>query len=176
MSQMIPIDLPSFPTSATVNQTIALQAKIQQENDELEAPWLGKLPFCVDTYGNCQYVNHDNIFVHMQNSAMSGCIIQFSPAMYHPCNSNLERLVCNICQSSRQHVIELISAHGVCPLIFKSLVCSCSIILQQTKSNQEAQEALRSESLHNDQKNSRRAKWQLIVSMMICNKTTTNPS
>jgi hypothetical protein len=156
MSQMIPIDLPSFPTSETVNQTIALQAKIQQEKDELEAPWLGKLPFCADTYGDCQYIDHDNIFVHMQNTAMSGCIIRFSPAMYHPCNSNLERLVRDICQSSRQNGIELISARGVRPPICKSLVCSCSIILQQKKSNQEAQEeAFRSESLHNDRKNNR---------------------
>jgi hypothetical protein len=61
MSPTKPFNCQSFPTQEKLNLTIDLQAKIQKEKDELEAPWLGKLPFCVDIYGDTQYVDCDNI-------------------------------------------------------------------------------------------------------------------
>jgi hypothetical protein len=62
---------------------------------------------------------------------------------------------------SQQHGVELISARGVRPPIWKSLVCSCSsIILQQhqrsAKNQQEEEDTVatyHSESLHDDRKN-----------------------
>jgi hypothetical protein len=126
----MPVDCRSFPTPENVQLTLELQAKIQKEKEKLEAPWLGKLPFCVDTYGDAQYIDHDNIFVYMQNTGMSGCIIQFSPETYHPSSSNLDRLVRDICLVSRQQGVELVSPRGASPPICKTLVCSCSMILQ----------------------------------------------
>jgi hypothetical protein len=109
----------------------------------------------VDTYGDTQYVDHDNIFDLMQNTAMSGCIIRFSPAIYHPASLNLDQLVRDICLASRQQGVELVSARGVRPPICKSLVCSCSMILQPRGKNKEEDddENYRSESLHHDRKN-----------------------
>jgi hypothetical protein len=155
---MMPVNVHSFPTSENVNLTKDLQAKIQKEKDNLEAPWLGKLPFCVDAYEEGEYADHDNIFDFMKNTAMAGGIIRFSPVGYPPALSNLDRLVRSICTLSQQHGVELISARGVRPPICKSLVCSCSVILQQRGAKNQQQEEdskYRSESLHNDRKNNR---------------------
>jgi hypothetical protein len=44
----------------------------------------------------------------MKNTAMSGRIIRFSPVVYHPALSHLDKLVRDICMVSQQHGVELI--------------------------------------------------------------------
>jgi hypothetical protein len=38
-------------------------------NAGIEALWIGTLPFCMDLYGNGNYVDHTNVFDFMQTKA-----------------------------------------------------------------------------------------------------------
>jgi hypothetical protein len=69
-----------FPTNDQVALTTELHETIAEyEKKKLQSPWLGVLPFHLDTYGNGNYSKHDNILDLMQNTALSGHIIRFCP-------------------------------------------------------------------------------------------------
>jgi hypothetical protein len=78
---------------------------IEDERKGIEAPWLGTIPFCVDLYGDGNYLNHDNIFDLMKGTALSGHIVRFLPMNYPPGTpkeESLRSLVQDICLISRE--------------------------------------------------------------------------
>jgi hypothetical protein len=100
---------------------------------KLQSPWLGVLPFHLDTYGDGTYSKHDNILDLMQNTALSGHIMRFFPTKYPPNSEGADRLVRDIFVVSREHGVELVSGGGNRHPICNSLVCSCSLLVKDCK-------------------------------------------
>jgi hypothetical protein len=145
--------------SKQLNSSVQLQSMIEDERKGI-APWLGTLPFCVDLYGDGNYLDHDNIFDFMNRTALSGRIVRFSPVNYPPGTKeeSLGSLVRDICMISRANGVELICTGGVRLPISKTLVCSCSIIANKKKELSKENEGppnYRPETLHHDRKNNR---------------------
>jgi hypothetical protein len=146
--------------SKQLKLSVRLQSMIEDERKGIEAPWLGTLPFCVDLYGDGNYLNHDNIFDLMKGTALSGHIVRFSPMNYPPGTKE---------ESLRSLVRD------------KSLVCSCSKIANKKKESKEndGPPNYHPETLHHDRKNNRphgnqncsrccTTKWQLSSNKPMC--------
>lgn len=149
-----------FPSKEQVRHTQSLHSRIAEEQNALEAPWLGTLPFCMDLYGDGNFIDHANVFDFMKNTGLSKHVLRFSPTNYSPSTKteSQDRLICDICLASRENGVELIRAGGAHPPICKSLMCSCSLIVDKKhegKENDSCQQTYRTESLHNDRKNNR---------------------
>jgi hypothetical protein len=56
-----------FPTIDQVAFTAELHKTIAHHGKKMQSPWLGVLPFHLDTYGDGTYSKHDNILDLMQN-------------------------------------------------------------------------------------------------------------
>jgi hypothetical protein len=148
------------PTDVQVCSAADLHAEITEQEKKLQAPWLGTLPFKIDSYGDGNYIHHDNILELMKNSALSGHCLRFCPAKYPPNQQEgAESLVRDIFLSARDHGVELVCGGGHRPPVCKSLVCSCSLLVKDKNYKENApnkeNDSYRLESLHNDRKNNR---------------------
>jgi hypothetical protein len=150
-----------FPSKEQIETTKAIHSQIVIEKAGIEAPWLGTLPFCMDLYGDGNYVHHSNVFDFMKTQNLAGHILRFPPFLYSPVTKkeSLDKLVRDICLVSRQNGVELVCTGGAKLPICKSLMCSCSLIVDKKrdsdKENNGSNKVFRSESLHNDRKNNR---------------------
>jgi hypothetical protein len=148
-----------FPTKEQIETTKAIHSQIVIEKAGIEAPWLGTLPFCMDLYGDGDYAYHTNVLDFMQTKALAGQIMRFPPLVYSPVTKkeSLDKLVRDICLVSRDNGVELVCTGGIKFPMCKSLMCSCSLIVdkKRDKENNGSNKVFRDESLHNDRKNNR---------------------